>query len=127
MIVTEAIYDVREFHNCAWTFETNFIQDIPGTLSNGPNNEVESVKSGSSIEVRERELAVPSGVAVLARARPAGLALLLAGPRLPTRREGIGRSHGVCQLYRGVGKFTGFDFNFKLQSDKYSEGYLNNP
>ena len=25
MIVTEAIYDVRESYNCAWTFETHFI------------------------------------------------------------------------------------------------------
>ena len=24
MIVTEAIYEVRESHNCAWTFETHF-------------------------------------------------------------------------------------------------------
>ena len=25
MIVTEAIYEVQESHNCAWTFETHFI------------------------------------------------------------------------------------------------------
>ena len=28
MIFTEAIYEVRESHNCAWTFETHFITKI---------------------------------------------------------------------------------------------------
>ena len=30
MIVTKALYDVRESHNCAWTFETHF------SCSSGP-------------------------------------------------------------------------------------------
>ena len=29
-IVTEAIYDVRESDNCAWTFETHFISSNLG-------------------------------------------------------------------------------------------------
>ena len=74
----------------------------------------EVAKSGSPIEVRQHEWPVPSVVAVPPRARPAGLALLLAGPRLSTRREGIGRSLGICQFCRCFGESNGFDFFFKL-------------
>ena len=35
MIVTEAIYDVRESHNCAWTFETHFTQCISDNMTVG--------------------------------------------------------------------------------------------
>ena len=85
----------------------------------------EVAKSGSPIEVRQHEWPVPSVVAVPPRARPAGLALLLAGPRLSTRREGIGRSRGICQFYRCLGESVSFYFILKLQINKcLSEKHL---
>ena len=43
MIVTEAIYDVRESHNCAWTFETHFIKSAITCYVFGPRSAEKSL------------------------------------------------------------------------------------